>query len=219
MASSSLVALCSAVLCRWVADDAERSGALVHLCVRLQPQFSRLKSNETGEEPEIWWWMAGVASRRSDSCNVGGQTLGFIKGESAALNHGGNILLIHPGPLILPIWCCCCWRWWWCSKRNLRDFPPVKASSLLWSFIQLSRHRWELNICMIVIVSYTKKLWASRHNIPIAEIKLLNQQYGCVCALPSLQKWILSVVGLLNMRTEACRNGEVNDISGREILQ
>lgn len=47
----------------------------------------------------------------------------------------------------------------------------------------------------------------------------LNQQYGCVCALPSLQKWIWSVAGLLTVRIEACRNREVNDISGREVLQ
>lgn len=47
----------------------------------------------------------------------------------------------------------------------------------------------------------------------------LNQQYGCVCALPSLQKCILSVAGLLSVRIEACTNGEVNDVSGREILQ
>lgn len=49
MASLCLSAICFAVLCRWVADDAARSGALVHFYVRLPPRFPTLKSNETGE--------------------------------------------------------------------------------------------------------------------------------------------------------------------------
>lgn len=222
MASPCLAAICSAVLCRWVADDAAPSGALVHFDVRPPPQFPSLKSNETGEGLENRWWIVRTASRRWDSINVGGQTCGFIKGESAAANHGGNILLIHTGPLILPIWCCCCCCCWWC-KRNLRDVPPVKARSLLClSFgcgdtsedlkdaglpLFLTPHPL-LQIFMSITTHHSH--CGNKVNRPF------NQQYGRICAPPSLQKWIWSVAGSLTVRFEAC---EVNDISGREALQ
>lgn len=223
MASPCLLALCSAVLCRWVADDAARSGALVRFYVRLQPQFLRLKSNETGEERETRWWIVRAVSHRSDSCNVGGHTRGFIKGESEAVNHGGNILLIHPGPLILPIWCCCCCRWWWwCSKRNLRDFPPAEASSLLclsFGCWDTSENWKDAGLPLFLIPPKIMGITTHHSHCGNKVNRQLNQQYGCVCALPSLQKWIWSVAGLLTVRIEACRNREVNDISGREVLQ
>lgn len=175
MASPCLPAICSAVLCRWVAGDAARSGAPVRFYVRPPPQFPRLKSNETGEELETRRWIVRAASHRSGSCNVGGHTRGFVKGESAAVNHGANILLIHPGPLILSIWCCCCccWWWWWCCKRNLRDIPPVKARSLLCLSLgcgDTSENLKDAGLPLFLIPP-PPDLWPSRHAIPIAEIR------------------------------------------------
>lgn len=171
MASLCLSAICFAVLCRWVADDAARSGALVHFYVRLPPRFPALKSNETGEELEKWWRIVRAVSPRWDSCKVGGHTRGFSKGESAAVNHGGNILVIHTGPLILSVWCCCCCCWWWCPKCNLRDIPRVKASSLLCLSFGCGDTSENLKDAGFAIVSYPNILWASRHTIPIAEIR------------------------------------------------
>lgn len=70
MASPCL--LVSTVLCRWVADDAEQSGAPLRFCVRLQPQLRRLKSDETGEGLEKRRWMVRAVSHRPDSFNIGG---------------------------------------------------------------------------------------------------------------------------------------------------
>lgn len=134
-------------------------------------------------------------------------TRGFIRGESAAVNHGRNLLRIHPGPLILPIGCCCCccccrwWWWWWCSKRNLRDFPPVKASSLLcfslgcWDSGE-NRGKKRCRVAF-VFLSYFTGITTHHSHCGNKVNRQLNQQYGCVCALPSLQEWILSVAGFL----------------------
>lgn len=75
---------------------------------------------------------------------------------------------------ILPIWCCWCrwWWWWWCCKRNLRDFPPVKGQlpAAAVPLITTSENRKDAGFAFVCYPPQ-KNLWASRHSIPIAEIR------------------------------------------------
>lgn len=128
-----------------------------------------------------------------------GETRGFIKGEKWGCPARRKYPPYSPiATYILPIWCCCCChRWWWCSKRNLRDFPPVKANSppcILLGCGDTSRiwRNAELSLFVnqkIQIKKIKNKCMDITTHIPHCGNKVnrrLNQQHGCVDALPSL---------------------------------
>lgn len=179
MASRSLLAFCSAVLCRWVADDAEQSGALVRFYVRLQPQFprrSRMKRERRLRCDDGWSESFLIARRAVTSADTRVNSSKvrvrlWITEEISSLFTLDH--LSSPSDADAAA-----------SADDDDDddalnatcviFPPVKASSLLCLFIRLSRHQRELKRYRFAIVSHSKKekkLRASRHIIPIAEIR------------------------------------------------